>query len=242
MKIHIGPYTEWLGPYQLAEKILFWRDKYKDKSVYRFGQWLAGDKDLDDETLFGEKEDNKSLLYKFLSWVDSKKKRKVKIKIDRYDTWNMDRTLALIILPMLKQLKETKHGSPFVDDEDVPEHLRSTSARPLTDEEKSCGHTDDNFHLRWDWVMDEMIWSFEQHQPDCDWESKFHTGTSDYRMKKDESRTYPNPETGEEESVYEMVEGPKHTRVFDRDGYEQYAKRISNGFRLFGKYYQGLWD
>jgi hypothetical protein len=40
----------------------------------------------------------------------------------------MDHTLSHIVLPMLKQLKKDKHGSPLVDDEDVPEELRSTSA------------------------------------------------------------------------------------------------------------------
>ena len=38
----------------------------------------------------------------------------------------MDHTLANIILPMLKQLQATKHGSPMVDIEDVPEELRIT--------------------------------------------------------------------------------------------------------------------
>ena len=28
----------------------------------------------------------------------------------------------------------------------------------------------------------------------------------------------------------------------DYEGIREYNKRISNGFRLFGKYYQGLWD
>ena len=37
------------------------------------------------------------------------------IVIHDYDTWNIDVTLAHIIVPMLKQLKEKKHGAPFVD-------------------------------------------------------------------------------------------------------------------------------
>lgn len=38
--------------------------------------------------------------------------QKVSVKIDKWDTWNMDTTLAYIILPMLKQLKETSHTYP----------------------------------------------------------------------------------------------------------------------------------
>jgi dCMP deaminase len=39
-----------------------------------------------------------------------KENRKEQIHIHDYDTWNMDDTLAMIIVPMLKQLKATKHG------------------------------------------------------------------------------------------------------------------------------------
>lgn len=82
--------------------------------------------------------------------------RKNKIIIDKWDTWNMDHTLALIIHPMLIQLKETKHGSPFVDDDDVPEHLQSTSAPP----KKNEWDIDAFHHDRWNWIIDELIWTF----------------------------------------------------------------------------------
>jgi hypothetical protein len=88
-----------------------------------------------------------------------KDKRKISIKLDKYDTWNMDNTLSLIILPMLKQLKETKHGSSFVDNIDAPEHLKA----PPKENDRD---TDEFFHARWDWVMDEMIWAFETHAKD----------------------------------------------------------------------------
>ena len=45
-------------------------------------------------------------------YPNGNKSRKVKIKIDRHDTYSMDHTLALIILPMLVQLRNTKHGIP----------------------------------------------------------------------------------------------------------------------------------
>jgi hypothetical protein len=141
MKINIGPYCNWIGPYQIAEKILFWRDKDEDDSVHDFGTWLS---------------------YTFLNdicqWFYRKRNRKIKIHIDEYDTWSMDYTLGLIIVPMLKQLKATKQGSSHVDDSDVPEELRSTSAPPKEYEYD----TDENWHKRWEWVLDEMIWAFEQ--------------------------------------------------------------------------------
>lgn len=158
MKVYIGPYKSWIGPYQIAEKILFWWDKNDDR-VFNFGTWLAENKDGSD-----------TWLTKVCVWIESKRARKVKVRIDKYDTWNMDGTLAYIILPMLKQLQATKHGSPCVDDKDVPKELRSTSAPP----KKNEWDTDDLWHKRWDYVLSEMIWAFEHCHVDNDWEAQFH--------------------------------------------------------------------
>jgi len=128
--------------------------------------------------------------------------QKVKVHIDPWDTWSMDHTLAPIILPMLKQLKDNKHGAPNVDLEDVPEELRPTNTEEWQKLYNEGGETDDKFFERWDWVMDEMIYAF-----DC-------------KANKDE--------------VY--------MRFDDRAEIQKEQERISNGFRLFGKYYENLWD
>ena len=39
----------------------------------------------------------------------------------------------------------------------------------------------------------------------------------------------------------EMKLVPNDTRAWDKEGHTKEAERIQNGFRLFGKYYQGLW-
>lgn len=156
------------------------------------------------------------------------RKRKIYVRIDRYDTWSMDHTLALIILPMLKQLKATKHGAPWVDDEDVPEHLRSTSAPP----KKNEWDTDDNHVKRWDWVLDEMIHTFEC-EVDENWEDQFHTGDHD---------TVWLEENVEGKKFYKMEKGPNDTHVFHKETYDEAWKRRNNSMRLFGKYYHALWD
>jgi hypothetical protein len=240
MRVKIGPYRSWFGPYQLAEAILFWIPKEKDeygfphtaKVVHKFGEWLAHgsigpEQELED--IFGNDDRPETWIYKLLKWIDRKKKRKIYVHIDRWDTWSMDNTLSHIILPMLKQLKETTHGAPWVDDEDVPEHLRSTAAPPLTEEQKNVHDVDDNHFKRWEWVLDEMIFAF-QSEVDDNWEEQFTTGEYDLRSKKTDG------------DLYQMVEGPNHTAVTDWDGRKAYAERMQNGFRLFGKYYQNLWD
>lgn len=126
-----------------------------------------------------------------------KQERKVRVRINPSDTWSMDNTLAHIIAPMLVQLKEDKHGSPFVDNEDVPEELRCSE-----EDQNKCeqfGYTDKNFHKRWDWVMDEMIFAF----------------------------TFIR-----DNDILDLEED-------DRD---EVSKRVQNGTKLFGKYYQALWD
>jgi len=153
--------------------------------------------------------------------------QKVKVRIDPWDTWSMDHTLANIILPMLKQLKATKHGAPWVAVADVPKELRPTK-KQLMDYQKD-GTTDPKFFERWDWVLDEMIFAFNS-KVDDSWEEQFESGTSDLQWKKLENGNS------------QMVEGPNHTRVYDWEGREKYHERIKNGFRLFGSYYENLWD
>jgi len=217
MKVYIGPYKNWFGPYQLAEWICFWT-KFRDKTttymekpdyVYKLGEWLAYGR-ISPENNFNldelnnlmqrvkEREYYETWLYKFLFWIDSKRKRKIKVRIDKYDTWSMDNTLAHIIHPMLVQLQATQHGSPLIDDEDVPEELRSTSCAPKQNE----WDVDNNHFRRWDWVLNEMIFAFE-------------------------SRTH------------DVLE---HDNDWTLDDQERHEERMRNGFRLFGKYYQNLWD
>jgi hypothetical protein len=38
------------------------------------------------------------------------RKRKIKVRIDDYDAWNADNTLAHIILPLLKVVREGKYA------------------------------------------------------------------------------------------------------------------------------------
>ena len=111
------------------------------------------------------------------------------IVIHSWDTWNMDNTLALIIHPMLVQLKKTTHGYPS----------------NLTEE-------------RWNKLLDEMIWAFEQ--KNVDWEDQYYGPLVDN----------PNGVMGQD---FEWV---------DLDGLQKHRERMTQGFRLFGRYFENLWD
>lgn len=210
MKVVIGPYKNWIGPYQIAEKIFFWVDKYEDSPMadrmYKFGTWLAEDK-----------HGNDSWLTKLCQWIQSKRHRQVYVRIDNYDVWNMDSTLAYIILPMLKKLKERKQGAPKVEDFDVPQHLWSTNATA----KKNEYDIDEFWFQRWEYVLDEMIWAFEQHLDDSETD-KFY----------DHSGVDKNAGLGDQVAQIKV----------DRDGLNHHEHRKAMAFRLFGKYYQALWD
>ena len=220
MKVNLGPYKNWIGPYQIAEKLMFWTNYREDERVHNFGDWL-------DKNIPG--------LTKLCLWIEKHRKRKEKVRIDQWDTWSMDHTLDLIVLPMLKQLHETKHGSPFVDDEDVPEEFKSTSAPPKENE----WDTDDNHFKRWDWVLNEMIFAFECKLND-NWDEEFWTGEWGESTFEESEEEHLNPLTNKMEKMYTMKNSGN--RECDWEGRQKVQNRITNGFRLFGKYYEGLWD
>ena len=208
MKINIGPYpNRWMS--NIHTRYMNKKYGYVDwpTEYTRFERFLEKFEDLM-QTIYN------CTINLFLD----RRKRKVKIHIDPWDTWSMDHTLAPIILPMLKQLKETKHGAPNVDMEDVPRELRATKAQ-LNKYNKS-GTTDPKFFERWDWVMDEMIWAFEQKCRDH-WEEDYY---GPYIESKDKRELFGR---------FEWI---------DDEGRKKHQERMSNGFRLFGKYYESLWD
>jgi len=179
-------YVDWPRNYTLLERCLNWLDD-RIQDFYNVFNWL---------------------------WFD-RSQQKIKVHIDPWDTWSMDHTLAHIVLPMLIQLKETKHGGPFVDLKDVPKELHG---KKLTKKQKDNGEVDDKHFERWDWVLEEMIWAFEQKTLDS-WEEQY------YKYEDDPTAQF----------------GVKCVWS-DDEGRKAHQERMSNGFRLFGKYYENLWD
>ena len=199
MKVYINNYkSHWISPYTILEKVYFWREiDYDEPVIDKMSKLL-------------------NPVCVAIQYVWDKIDRKIDyVKIDYWDTWSMDSTLSHIIVPMLKQLQASKHGAPFVADEDVPEDLKSTSAPKAEDDD-----VDSNHFMRWDWVLSEMIWAFEQKLND-DSESQFFDHSTVKGLPWDKDYVAPK---------------------VDWDGLKAHQERMANGFRLFGKYYQGLWD
>jgi hypothetical protein len=213
MKVYLSNYrNHWLSPYVILKKICFW--------------------EKDEDRIYNLKDDPNNPYIKWVNFLnpicgagqkflDFIHPRFYYVKIDQWDTWSMDHTLAYIIHPMLIQLKETKHGAPFTDDEDVPRYLRSTMAQPKEYE----WDTDSLHFMRWDWILDEMIWAFEQELKD-----------------DDEHQFFDDSECGDEKFPWNENGQYVSKLKLDKEGLEAHQKRKANGFRLFGRYYQNLWD
>ena len=222
MKVYLNkPKYHWISPYVILKKICFWEKdddvfyNHENKPNHKYDKWV--------ERLVP--------ICKAIQWVWNKVDPKIEyIKVDSWDTWSMDQSLAPIILPMLKQLKATKHGYGMIDDEDVPKELRSIYALP-----KNEWEWDGNAEARFDWVLDEMIFAFE-HIVDDSWEKEFCSGEIDHKMVPcgwdDEGKP----------TLYTMEHGPNHTYVCDYEGMKEVNKRIDNGLRLFGVHFRTLWD
>lgn len=228
MRVNIGPYSSDIIPVRRWERSYeMWRsDKYYlDEEDYT---WY-------DKIVMGFFDKLEDFVRPLNRWSNSRK-RKVKVHVDYYDVWGADHTLGMIIAPVLKKLKECQHGYPHVDNEDVPEELRFTPE----DREKleHDGTVDSKHEARWNYVLDEMIWAFEQHADPYDGEDQF----------------FHNPE--QLEMIWTPVEGmkasslsfnhqkdpskPKYWR--DDEGIKKHQARKANGVRLFAKYYEALWD
>jgi hypothetical protein len=235
MKVYIGPYRHhWTT--QSAERLWY-------KLRYKKYDWEVENPDKLDKAVERVLDAWRVVVCRPVNWIKNRIPRTTIVKIDHYDDWSADHTMALIIHPLLKQMKESKHGAPYTDDEDVPEHLRSTAAPPKENE----WDTDENHFKRWDWIMDEMIWTFEQLASDDD-ESQFYHGESDILLQgvDADGNAIGTPrklgEKGDENaSLYQLINGPGHTFYVDRAGLDAHNERISKGLRLFGKYYRGLW-
>jgi hypothetical protein len=209
MKVYLSNYrNHWLSPYTILKTICFW--------------------EKDEDRIYNLNDDVNNPYVKWVNFLepicvvcqkvlDVIHPRFNYVKIDQWDTWSMDHTLAHIIHPMLLQLQKDKHGAPYTEDDDVPEYLRSHMAQPKENE----WDTDSLHFMRWDWILDEIIWAFAQELKEDEEDQFFDYSKSNGKSPWD--KDYIGPE-------------------LDSEGLKKHQERKANGFRLFGSYYKNLWD
>lgn len=214
MKVKFGPFINRFTTGRLEDFWYEWR--------YKKSRWSVGDEDTDkwDDRFEKVSDFFQNILNATVNKIQDKRKRKLEVKVDYYDVWGADHTLAMIIVPVLKKLREVKHGSPFVELEDVPENLH-----PKEEAGPDNGYTDDTVHERWEWALNEMIWSFEQIVDE----------NSDYQF-------FDHSESDAAEKAGVPFEQTWSKIKIDSEGLKAHNERIKRGTTLFGKYFRGLWD
>lgn len=147
MKVYIGKYLNWVGPYQLARmlrRIGVSTEKCESIGDYLDNTWLRG----------------------FTNWIYKHRKRTIIVKIDDYDCWSAYYTISLIAKPLIEKLREQKHGIPmsvFCD-----EYNEIMGMNAYYDEKfdgplhKRMRELEDEADKRWDDILLAMIYSFDQ--------------------------------------------------------------------------------
>lgn len=138
----------------------------------------------------------------------------VDVKLDKFDTWNADWSLAQVIYPVLIQLRETNQGSCQMDDEDCDPLIR---------------HLD--VHEKWDWALGEMAWAFAQSFDDY--------GSNDMIRETEILHGKMFADGDVDTWLLDSAKKMYADYEWERDVYQ---KRITRGRMLFAKYYSGLWD
>lgn len=226
MKIDIGPYKGDLIPIRRLEQAYTWR---------RHDTWFKSEKEYDfiDKIVYGFL-DLLSDVFRPINRWSNNRERKIKVRVDNYDVWSADHTLALVIHPVLLKLKEVQQGACHIDLEDVPENLR-----PTDEPNDNNGYVDNTHFDRWNWVLDEMIWAFEQCSKPDRGDDQFYHNSDQLEMVSAPSKD--NPELFSVDFNYQK-DPAKPKYWVDDEGKKLHYDRINNGFRLFAKYYFALWD
>ena len=206
MKVNIGPYLNWVGPYQLADLLQYIgvsEDKCHDIGKV-LPEWVNAT----------------------CEWIYSKRHRKIKVKIDDYDVWSLDSTLAYIIIPALNKIKDDKHGTPLLD---VYSQTSESSQGSFDFYANDDYMASDENSRQWQEILDKMIWAFEQINED--WEDQYTIVNPEIDFTK-----YPEDEGKMVVPLRWKVKGE-----IDWEGRLQHMKKIEEGLALFGEYYQTLW-
>jgi len=177
------------------------RDEF-DEAVERFENTLLG-----------------RLTLRYIRWYNNSAQRKIKVKMDSYDSWDLYVTLSHIIHPALIDFKKNQtYGIFWVEDEDVPESLRIGAPTKDTD-----GYTEEKMH----WVLDEMIWTFNELITEEEYSACFNHHGSGLQFSDPDSDGY--------------CQVTSMGVTMDKERIKGRRARVENGLRLFGKYFQSLW-
>lgn len=216
MKAYIGPYLTWWGPYQIAD--LLQKVGVSEDRCYEIGKWLS-----------------ETWVNTVCEWIHKRRVRDISVRVDPWDSWSADATIATIAVPIIKQLQKTKHGIPGrlsageeFDAEKIRRYNDILGNDDYSEEGKEQRSKDyEEAEAIWDEVVNEMIFGLEAcyvegHEPD-------------FWIKKPQYLTKDCPD---KPGFKEFIRNGE----LDHAAYEAYHTRVQNGLILFGRYFKTLWD
>ena len=147
--------------------------------------------------------------------------------LNKIEVWDLDNTLAEILLPLLVRYKKTEYSRFTVDDVDVPNKEIHTYGKEhgTYDWDKDEFKVDEKLTLKYDYVIDEIIWTMIMLAT-----GKYETHNYSYSELID----IHTPIT---EGAYKggtILEFDTSNYYFDEESYNKDQVRIKNGLRLFG--------
>lgn len=151
--------------------------------------------------------------------------KKCEVILDKEDTWNMDFTVATIVAPLIKQLRETKHSYAAIDKEDVPQELHQTYGT-------QGEHTEKYSVQAYEWVLNEIEWAMNEISNENKNEPPHHTKTGTMEFGE------IDPKKGTGPLIFNGWESTPESIAANK----AYHERIQNGCRLFGLHLMALWD
>ena len=129
------------------------------------------------------------------------------VAIDSHDLWSLDITLANIIYPALVEFDKSCNSYPHIPESDIPEGFEDAQSY-------------------WQWILQEMIWTFEQISLDGKAEDQF----------------YSDEEPEDTEGWMQIASFTEDSSFWcNQKAMDEFYKRIKQGTNLFGKYYLNLW-
>lgn len=152
--------------------------------------------------------------------VNKRKKRIVKVTIDKYDSWNLDQTLALIIAPALAKFDK---GFGIPASMFPPPKMCGEADRSKT-KTKAYKTIERAAQKKWDDTLEQMRWSFDQiarNEPDA----------PEFPYTLDLKKINA-PRTADQKRKLKKYATRRAV----------YHEKIKHGLELFGKHFQDLWN
>lgn len=159
-------------------------------------------------------------------WL-KKQYQRVKYGFPLEESWNFNYTCARWALPRLKQLRDGHVGFPtcFSNNPDPCDKQKYFDFF----NEIPNGSTQDREYgdIKWVEILDKIIWSCEHFEDEID---PIYPENYDSR--------YVVVDVSDKGTKFERID----KRKIDWSPVEEHERKLQEGFELFGKYFQNLWD